>query len=166
MAEIPTFTPGEVVPDAPRELIPDGWYAARVVSSEMTETAKSRESGLSNGFMLTLALEFDEAHHPELRGRMVWERLNIVNPNETAVKIAKKTLAQITESVGITEAFSDSEALHLKPLAVKIGTRPASGSYEAQNEPKGYAPLSKVAGSSATRAPAQASAPMAPPQRW
>lgn len=164
MAEIPTFTPGEVTPDAPRELIPDAWYAARVVSSEMTETAKSRESGLGNGYMLTLAIEFDEARHPELRGRMVWDRLNIVNPNETAVKIAKKTLAQITEAVGLTEAFSDSEALHLKPLAVKITTRPASGGYDAQNEVKGYAPLSKVAGTSTQRPPAPSPSPA--PARW
>jgi len=75
-----------------------------------------------------------------LRTVVIFERLNLDNPNETAVQIAQRTLASICRAVGIMQPKS-SEDLKDTPFRIKVAIQPASGQYEASNSVKGYAPV-------------------------
>ena len=73
----------------------------------------------------------------EYTGRLVFERLNLDNPNDTAVKIAQRTLADICEAVGVLEV-EDSEELHGIEMLVRVGIQPAKGDWGASNVIKKY----------------------------
>lgn len=125
------FDAGSVEPAQSFEPIPAGWYAMRVTASEW----KATKAG--TGHYLQMELEIDETFHPDLKGRRVWERLNLQNPNQTAVEIAQRTLSAICRAAGVMQ-LGDTEQLHGIPLAVKLSVSPASNGYEARNEVKGY----------------------------
>jgi len=113
------------------EPIPAGWYTAMITDAE----EKPTKSG--NGSYLQLRLDVIQG---EFENRVIFERLNLDNPNETAVQIAQRTLASICRAVGIMQPKS-SEDLKDTPIMVKVGIQPASGQYEASNSVKGYAPV-------------------------
>lgn len=132
MAKIGNFNAGEVEPAKPFELIPPAYYAMKLVESE-TRANKGNDQN-SN---LTCTFEIDEAYHPELKGRKVWHQLNLWHESAETVEIANRELSAIARSVGkIT--FDDSEVLHNIPLAVKVGIKAASGTFEAKNVCKGF----------------------------
>ena len=113
------------------EPIPAGWYTAMITESE----EKPTKSG--NGSYLQLRLDIING---EFENRVIFERLNLDNPNETAVQIAQRTLASICRAVGIMQPKS-SDDLKDTPFMVQVGIQPASGNYEASNNVKGYAPV-------------------------
>lgn len=110
------------------DLIPDGWYQAMIIDSEVKPTKAG------TGHYLQLTIEVTDGEHA---GRYVWDRLNLDNPNETAVAIAQETLAQICHAVGVLEP-KDTEELHHKPMEVRVGIQPAKGQYNESNIVKGY----------------------------
>jgi len=146
-----TFDASQVEPSAPRELLPPGKYVAQIVKSEMKPT----RSG--DGQMLEIELDILEGAHS---GRKLWDRLNLVNRNTTAVEIAQRTLSAICHAIGRMQV-SDSEELHFKPMQVTVAVEPDSRDKDKpidqqrmQNTVKGYAPANGGA------APAQRPAPM------
>jgi hypothetical protein len=66
-----------------------------------------------------LWLEF-EILGPKYVGRKFWDRLNLFNKNETAVKIARKTLSNICSALNFSSLPNDSVQLHNKALKVVI----------------------------------------------
>ena len=110
------------------DLLPEGWYEALIIDSE----TKPTKAG--TGHYLQLTLEVTEGEH---KGRYVWDRLNLDNPNETAVAIAQETLASICHAVGVLEP-KETEELHDKPLSVRVAVQPAKGQYNESNVVKGY----------------------------
>lgn len=110
------------------DLLPDGWYLAQIDDSQ----TKPTKAGTGHYLELTIVI-LDGQH----KDRRVWDRLNLDNPNETAVAIAQETLAAICHAVGVLEPKDPAE-LHDKPLQIKIGTQPAKGQYSASNVVKGY----------------------------
>ena len=87
MAELSTtFDATQVEPRTSPEPLPSGKYGAQIVASEMRVT----KSG--NGQYLWLELEIIDG---EYQGRKVWDRLNLINDNETARTIAEQTLSSI-----------------------------------------------------------------------
>jgi hypothetical protein len=142
------FDASSVEPNKAFELLAPGWYAAMIVASEWKETS-------SGGQMLVLTLDLLENVHPEHKGRKIWARLNLRNASEQAVQIAQRDLSAICRAVGVL-AVTDTEALHHKPLAIKLKVRPAKGEYEASNEIAGYDPImARFPGGSAAAQPAQ-----------
>lgn len=114
--------------------IPAGWYAAEITESEMKQT----KSG--NGEYLQLTVKLIEGDHA---GRVLFERLNLVNPNATAVSIAQQTLAGICKAVGLDQ-IEDSLELHGKPFRVSVKVIKDQDYGDAngdKNEIGGYAPL-------------------------
>ena len=91
-----------------------------------------------NGQYLQLTLQVVEG---EYKNRLIFDRLNIQNPNSVAQQIAQKALSSICRAVGVMHP-KDSEELHDKPFSVKIGIRPASGEYGESNIVRGYSSLS------------------------
>lgn len=126
------FDPQGHEPRKVLEALPAGWYAMIIVASEGKDVKDKPGSAL-----IELTLEMDERYHPELKGRKVFDRLNLWNPNPDAVDIANRTLATIARSIGLG-VFKDSEQLHHKPLAVKLKIRPAREGYDTSNEVSGY----------------------------
>ena len=94
-------------------LIPEGQYQATIVKSELLQT----KSG--DGQFLALTVVVTKGPHVNTE---FTERLNIINKNQAAVQIAFKTLARISEAVGMTQTPSDSVQLHNKPLLIDVVT--------------------------------------------
>lgn len=124
------FDATNVEPNVGFEPLPEGKYQAVIVESEM----KATKAG--TGKYLELKMEVIEG---EMKGRAVWDRLNLENPNQTAVDIARGTLSAICRAVNVMQP-KDSVDLHNLPMTilVKCKKRPDDGSIS--NEIGGYAP--------------------------
>lgn len=122
------FNAENVEPNAPREPIPAGWYKCVIEASEEKPTKAQ------TGSYLQLTMQVIEGDHA---GRKVIDRLNLNNPNQTAVEIAQRTLSSICRAVGVMTP-RDSHDLHDKPMMVKVKVKPASGDYSANNEVDDY----------------------------
>ena len=122
------FNAADVEPQGSFEPIPAGWYSAMITDSEF----KATKNG--NGEYLQLRLDVIEGEH---EGRVLFDRLNLNNPSQTAVEIAQRQLSAICRAIGVMTP-SDSSELHDRPLKVKVSIRPAGNGYEASNEIKAY----------------------------
>jgi len=94
-------------------LIPPGKYQGLFVTSELKPTNDGSGQFLEMKAVIT---------HGEHRDTELTERLNLINQNATAVKIAYETLAKIARALGFTQIPSDSNLLHNKPLLIVIKT--------------------------------------------
>lgn len=93
------------------DVIPAGEYAMKIVESDIVPTKAG------TGKILVLTMEVMEG---PMKGRRHWERLNIVNPNDTAQSIAHKQLKRICEAAGVPSPLLDSEDLHHKPFMATL----------------------------------------------
>lgn len=128
MADLQGFNAETVEPQGSFDPIPAGWYTGMIVSSEMKQTKNG------NGQYLQLRIDVIEGEH---EGRVIFDRLNLINDNQTAVEIAQRQLSAICRAVGVMQP-RDSADLHDKPLRVKLSIRPAGNGYDASNEVKAY----------------------------
>lgn len=71
-------------------------------------------------------------------------RLNLDNPNATAVEIARRELSSICRSVGVLVP-TDSADLHNLPCMIHVRVKRRSDTGELQNEIKGYSKKDAVA---------------------
>lgn len=139
MATLNGFNAGEVDPTVALDPIPAGTYAAAIIDSELKPTKAG------TGKYLQLTLQVLDGEHG---GRLVWARLNLENPNQTTVKIARGELSAICRAVGVMQP-RDSVELHNIPLEIKVGLKKRADNGEFTNVIKGYAKK----GASATSAP-------------
>ena len=128
-----TFKPDEVEADE-FEPIPAGDYLVQVSESEMVPTKNG------NGQMLKLTYEILSGPY---EGRKLWDRLNIINTNTDAQRIAWQQLKKLCEALGI-DAMNDSEVLHFKPVTATIAIRPAKGEYGPQNVLRKFTPVGEM----------------------
>ena len=129
MADLRGFDARTVEPTADFEPIPAGKYLAMITESEM----KPNKSGTGGYLQLTFQI-LDGPY----KNRFVWARLNLNNPNATAVKIAHGELSALCRAVGVL-APNDSLELHNLPLVITVKCRKRQDTGEIQNEIKGYA---------------------------
>jgi hypothetical protein len=122
------FDASAVQPQTPRGLIEPGFYQVVIAKS----THKLNKAGTGS----YLELELQIVDGPE-SGRRIWDRLNLDNPNETAVEIAKASLSAICHAVGVLTPQSP-EDLHDIPLEANIAIQPAKGEYSESNVVRGY----------------------------
>ncbi len=127
MANLGNFDASKVDPVSSFDPIPAGKYLAAIVASEMKPT----KSG--NGHFLELTFEFGEGPY---KGRKLWARLNLDNPNPQAVQIARGELSAVCRAVGVLQP-RDSAELHNLPLAIKVTCRKRDDG-EVSNEIRGY----------------------------
>jgi hypothetical protein len=125
-----TFDATGVEPNAPLEALPPGDYKVQILQSEM------RVTKAGTGQMLWLDMEVLEG---PLKGRHVYDQLNLINPNPTAEEIAQRTLSAICHAVGKLQV-ADSEELHFQPLLVRVAVKP-----NGYNEVKGYKSVKQAA---------------------
>lgn len=136
MATLQGFDANQVDPATDFEAIPAGKYLAVITDSEV----KANKSG--TGSYLQLAFQIIEG---EYKGRFVWSRLNLDNPNATAVKIARAELSAVCRAVGIM-APNDSVELHNLPLVISVKCKKRADTGELANEIKGFAKKEAAAG--------------------
>lgn len=144
MAEL-NFNAEAVDPASSYDPLPVGWYPCIATESEFKSTQKG------NGQYLQIVFEVIDGQH---KGRKLWARLNLDNPNRTAVEIAERELSAICRAVGVMRP-KDSRELHGKALMVKVGMRRRADTNELSNEIKGY----KAAEKSSYSAPASTAQP-------
>ena len=136
MADLYGFDASQVEPASEFDPLPAGKYPAMITDSELKDT-KAR-----NGQYLQLTFQVLDG---EYRGRFLWARLNLDNPNATAVKIARAELSAICRAVGVLQP-RDSQELHNRPLVVKVKCKKQKESDEITNELCGYESPAAAAG--------------------
>jgi len=124
MAKI-SFNAREVAPNS-FEAIPPGKYVAVITNSEFKETKSGK------GMYLALTFEIIEGEH---KNRKLWSRLNLENPNEKAVEIARGQLSAICHAINVPD-LNDTAQLHDKPIVIRVTQKEFDG--EMRNEVRGY----------------------------
>ena len=128
MANLDGFNAKEVEPTASFEPIPSGKYPAAITDSEMKPT----KNGSGNYLQLTFTII-----DGEYKNRVLWARLNLNNPNATAVKIAQSELSAVCHAVGVMQP-RDSADLHNLPLVIVVKLRKREDTGDLANDIKGY----------------------------
>ena len=128
MADLRGFDANAVEPAGDFEPIPAGKYLAVISDSEMKPTKAGTGSYLQLTFQIT---------DSPCVNRLLWARLNLDNPTETARKIAQGELSAICRAVGVL-APNDSVDLHNLPLVIHVKCKKRSDTGEIVNEIKGY----------------------------
>jgi Protein of unknown function (DUF669) len=123
-----SFNANEVDPAVGFDAIPAGSYTAIITESEMKPTKTG------NGRYLQLTFQIIDG---DCKGRLVWARLNLENPSDMAVKIARAELSSICRAVGVM-APRDSLELHNTPLTIRVACKKREDTGEISNEIKGY----------------------------
>ena len=131
--------------------LPAGSYEMMIVKSE----TKPTKSG--NGHYLELEMHVVSGQHS---GRRHWERLNLDNPNQQAVKIAEESLAKLCMALNIDDV-EDSEQLHDQVFIAEIGIDKKD---ETRNVIWGYQGVGGHINNAKPKAPA-APAPSAAPAK-
>jgi hypothetical protein len=111
--------------------LPAGDYLGMAIDSGFKSTQRG------DGEYLELALEIIDGEH---KGRRLWDRLNLINPNDKAVTIARATMSSICRAVGVMQV-KDSAELHGKPMKIKVVLEERNdkpGTF--RNIVKGYSP--------------------------
>jgi len=147
MANLNGFNANEVEPTASFEAIPAGKYLAAITDSEMKPTKNGQ------GSYLQLTFTILEGQH---KGRVLWARLNLANPNQTAVKIAQSELSAVCRAVGVMTP-RDSVELYNIPLLISVKVKKRDDTGELTNEVKGFEP--KSAAGVPQQAPATSTTP-------
>ncbi len=145
MSDLNHFDATQVDPAVDFEPLPAGKYVAVITDSEM----KATKSG--TGHYLELTFQVVDGPH---KGRLLWSRLNLDNPNAMTVQIAQAELSAICHAVGVLKP-KDSIELHNLPLQITVKCKKREDSGEIVNEVRGFA---KKAAASATPAREAASA--------
>lgn len=148
MANLDGFNANEVDPSTSFDPVPAGKYLAVITESEMKPTKNG------SGSYLQLTFTVLEGEH---KGRMLWARLNLNNPNATAVKIARGELSAVCHAVGVMQP-RDSVELHNLPLVIDVKLKKREDTGELTNEIKGYE-AKAAAGGVPEQAPATGSTP-------
>jgi len=144
------FDATQVDPAGSFEPIPKGDYPAIMIESEFKDTKAG------DGQYLQVVWEIMSGEH---KGRRLFDRLNLHNKNETAVKIAQGSLSAICHAVGVLHPKM-SEELHGKPCLVKViieERKDQPGTMK--NEVKGYAAINGAAPVTSTSPAASARPP-------
>ena len=130
------FNANEVEPSADFEPIPAGKYLGVISDSEMKPT----KSG--NGSYLELTFQVIEG---EYKGRLLWSRLNLDNPNQLTVQIARAELSAICRAVGVMTP-RDSCELHNLPLTISVKLKKREDNGELTNLIAGYSKKEEARG--------------------
>jgi uncharacterized protein DUF669 len=128
MANLHGFDATQVAPAATLDPIPAGKYVS-VINESKTKPTKA-----GTGSYLALTFEIIEG---ECKGRLLWARLNLDNPNPKAVQIARAELSAICRAVGVLSP-QDSSELHNLPLVAHVKCKKRDDTGEISNEIKGY----------------------------
>jgi hypothetical protein len=110
------FNTADVEPGDSFEALPKGWYSAQIIESEIKPNSKN------TGEVMVLIWQIVEG---EFENRRIFQYLNVSHDNPVAQKIGIQELGRVCEGVGVLE-MTDSEELHFKPAAIRLGQQPGN----------------------------------------
>lgn len=110
MADLQNYVDTTIEPGNDFEPIPNGWYLAQIIDSEMKPPASG------DGMMLVLKWEILDGNY---KGRILFDNLCLQHTNPQTVKLAQKALAGIRHATGVLQP-KDSVELHNIPVMVKV----------------------------------------------
>lgn len=110
MSNLSGFNANEI-PESTYGAMPVGLYAVMASSSEV----KATKAGTGQYLQFTLDV-LDEQYN----NKKVWVRLNLWNPNQTAVTIAQQELAALCKAVNVLTPDDSSELCGI-PFVVRLG---------------------------------------------
>jgi hypothetical protein len=115
--------------------LPADKYPVVIVKSEYKQTKAK------NGHYLQLQQKVIDGKY---KGRVLFENLNLDNPNPTAVEIANKALNSICKACK-KAGVQDSEELHGIPFYATLKVVPATKTNPASNQVVSYTPIEEGA---------------------
>lgn len=118
-------------------VLPAAWYPAELVKSELKDTRTPGGKYLALKFKITDDIVVD-GEEIKSAGRFVFTNLNIVNKNETAVKLAYSDLKALCAAVGHEGELEDTVDIHDIELLIKLSVKAETSEWPAKNEIKGY----------------------------
>ena len=119
------FDATQVAPATGYDVIPKGEYIVRISDSDVVE------NNAKTGTILKITLEVAEGQY---QGRKIFDQLNLTNPNEMAVKIARERLSAYCHATGVIQ-LQDSQQLHGIPFIAKVKVKvDKNGVYDDRNE--------------------------------
>jgi len=133
------------------DAIPAGKYVASIIKSEM----KDNKAG--TGSFLNLHFKIQDG---QFKDRLVFTNLNLNNPSDQAVAIARKELTSIVKACGKI-SIEDSEELHGIEMEIKVAVRSATPNFPEGNDIKGYKALGSNPSASASAKPSATAKPSA-----
>lgn len=141
------------------DLVPEGWYNAAIVKSELKDTTAGTGKKIDVRFDIT---------GPTHQGRAIFTTINIRNPSQRAEEIGRQQLGEIMRAIGLSQV-QDSDQLIGGQLQIKVKVREpsaedkAKGYTDSRNEVAGYKSIaSSAAPFAAPASPAPSAAPKAP----
>lgn len=156
MAYLNNFDANTVDPATSFDPIPAGKYIAAITGSEMKPTKNC------TGHYLELSFDILDGQY---KGRKVWARLNLDNPNPTTVEIARGQLSAICRAVGVMKP-QDSAELHDLLLSIKVVCKKREDTGEMINQIKGYEKQDAALSSAPTLPPSAIITHAATPPPW
>lgn len=131
--------------------------AMKAVLAMMTASEMQPNKAGNGSF---LKCEFTLLQEGQYKGRKLWARLNLSNPNKQAEDIAQRELAAICKAVGMPKP-NDSADLHNRPMLIDIDVEKGSNGNRDQNRITKYVPAT-AAGSFAAPPPPSAGTAVMP----
>lgn len=128
MSDLSGFDANNVEPNEGFEPIPAGEYEAVISASETKPNAKA------NGEYLKLEFTIVSGQY---ENRKLWVNLNLKNPSDQAVQIARGELSAICRAVGVMTP-RDSADLHDLPMKIKVGLTKRKDNGELTNKISKY----------------------------
>lgn len=141
MVDLNGFNAHNIEPNADFDPIPAGKYLAVITDSGMKPTKNG------NGRYLELTFQVIDGPY---KGRLLWSRLNLENPSDQAVQIARGELSAICRAVGVMQP-KDSVEIHNLPLVVNVKCKNREDTGDIVNEIKGYAKKEMAVAAPATQ---------------
>ena len=122
------FDANTVEPNTAPELLNPGDYEVVIVESDLVSTKAG------DGKILKFVLQ---VYSGPCKNSKLYDNLNLYNPNDKAVEIARGTLSAICRAVGVMTP-THSEQLHFKPMIAKLKIEKGTGGYNDKNKIVGY----------------------------
>jgi len=136
MPSLRGFDASQVEPSTAFDPIPAGKYLAAIIDSKFKPTKSGK------GEYLELTFQVLEG---EFKGRQLWARLNLKNPNAQTVRIARAELSAICRAVDVITP-NDTTDLHNLPLVVTVRCKKRQDTGEITNELRGFAKREAASG--------------------
>ena len=141
------FDTNSVPPQEDFEPIPPGKYPVLIEAAEVKQTRAG------NGHYLKLKLQVLDGPY---KGRIVFDNINIQNPNQQCQEIGLRTLAALGKAIGLNAIGDTAQLLNQCCIAsVKVK--------DGQNEVRTYAPLTPAGAPSVPQVPVQPQGVYTPP---
>lgn len=156
------FTTDDLPEGRSYDLIPEGWYTVTITKADLNATKAG------NGTKIDMRYDI---MGPSQQGRVMFDTINIRNPNAKAEEIGRQQLGEIMRAIGLARV-EDTDQLIGASLQIKIKIRQpsekdkANGYTEDRNAVGGYKAVDGAAAPAPKAAPAASSAPAGNKPPW